>query len=57
MSQLFYLINSEQPKNALSSPAWQWAACQDLPLSLGMPLKVYCSRLRDSFPQRILRSD
>jgi len=39
-SQSSYLIDSEQPKSPLRSPAWQRSALQDLPLNLGMPLKV-----------------
>lgn len=32
MTQSSYPRNSEQPKSPLSSPVWQWAAQQDLPL-------------------------
>lgn len=33
LSQLFYTMNSKQPKSPFSSPAWQWAGWQDLPSS------------------------
>lgn len=45
MSQLSYPINSEQPKSPWSSPVWQLAAQQDLPLSRDTSQGYACTEI------------